>query len=245
MTDKIPLKLVDLGSGAGELREFATTDTIPTSNLNATTSATDTTTGRVWRTNDLVKTTSATDTTAGRMLKVGDFGLGSSAPPLSDLNTGNSGFYSFYNTALNRPCDYGRLFISGGNEAAQIAVNILDGALYSRKYQSGVGWSAWAEVATSANSLGQGQAWQDMTGSRAFSTAYTNSTGRPIQVTAQVTSSAKSGFSMYVSGLIVDTTSLATAGDVVSLSAIVPNGATYFIGAGAGTPSVITWSELR
>lgn len=40
-----------------------------------TTSATDTTAGRVWRTNDLVKTTSATDTTSGRLLQVGAGGV--------------------------------------------------------------------------------------------------------------------------------------------------------------------------
>lgn len=65
---------------------------------NVTTSATDTTSGRLWRTNDLVKTTSDTDSTAGSMLRVGDFGIGSLSPPglpgSDALAAAPSGFYT-------------------------------------------------------------------------------------------------------------------------------------------------------
>jgi hypothetical protein len=43
---------------------------------DATTSATDTTSGRLWRTNDLVKQTSTVDATTGSVLLVGGFGIG-------------------------------------------------------------------------------------------------------------------------------------------------------------------------
>jgi hypothetical protein len=62
---------------------------------DATTSATDTTSGRVWRTNDLVKTTSVTDTTAGRMLRVGDGGLlGRATSHAWDANLATTSFRS-------------------------------------------------------------------------------------------------------------------------------------------------------
>jgi hypothetical protein len=45
-------------------------------NNDKTVHPTDTTSGRLWRTNDLVKTTSYSDTTSGRVLTVGSHGLG-------------------------------------------------------------------------------------------------------------------------------------------------------------------------
>lgn len=101
-----------------------------------------------------------------------------------------------------------------------------------------------------ASCLGLGQTWQDVTTSRASSTTYTNTTGRPIAVVISgITNSSEQGVTGFtVSGLqifmgntssqTVTTTFYSGAGPF-----IVPNGATY-----AATfifTSTKKWSELR
>ena len=259
MAEKIPLKLVDLGSGAGELREFATTDTIPTANLNATTSATDTTSGRVWRTNDLVKTTSATDTTAGRMLKVGDFGVGGTAIVTTNFNQEFAAgrYYNAdpFNTGLPY-ADYWMLEHLVSYQASvfsQRAVGVGSnlGRTFCRGTTAGVATlSPWIEVATSVNSLGHGQTWQDVTWSRALGVTYTNTTDRPIEVS--VTNMSASGSSVYLrmftNGLQVSidaTPPYAAFHAYVSASMIVPNGATYSADNAVAAGTLAVWSELR
>ena len=116
-----------------------------------TTSATDTTAGRVWRTDDLVKTTSATDTTAGRVLKVGDFGLGgTSGNDVTDANLAvRNGFYRLMSPYTNSP---------DGVSAVDMVVNCWganvtqracrsgspDGINYVRSYNGNTySWGAW------------------------------------------------------------------------------------------------------
>lgn len=87
--------------------------------------------------------------------------------------------------------------------------------------------------------LGLGQTWQDVTGSRAANTTYTNSTGKPIAVCGITTGA--SGFSFAINGAVVVTASH-SAGNFNCATIIVPAGATYSMTAG----SVFTkWSELR
>lgn len=75
----------------------------------ATASASDTTSERLWRTNDLVKQTSAKDVTSGSVLVVGAGGLMTSAPQLTsndyDLDTDYCGFARNNNgaAAVNYP----------------------------------------------------------------------------------------------------------------------------------------------
>lgn len=81
------------------------------------------------------------------------------------------------------------------------------------------------------------QTWQDVTGSRALATVYTNSTGRPIQIF--VTGNFDSG-SVVLNGTTIAFTD-GTAFAFINL--IIPAGQTYRIN---GTSAVITsWSELR
>lgn len=78
---------------------------------------------------------------------------------------------------------------------------------------------------------GIGQSWQDMTGSRALSTTYTNTTGRPIFVVfeGQGTTTASFTLNLFVSGLVAAKTNPYTSvsGQIASVSAVVPLGATY------------------
>ena len=58
---------------------------------------------------------------------------------------------------------------------------------------------------TAASSLGVGQTWQNVTSSRALGTTYTNSTGKPIQVsvTAELGGVGTSNTHLFVNGGVV------------------------------------------
>jgi hypothetical protein len=109
-----------------------------------------------------------------------------------------------------------------------------------------------AMLTTAASSIGVGQTWQDVTGSRALSTTYTNSTGKPIQVNAWMAVSGSPAGNvdagLTVGGVVVMFASNyfnAAAGNrFANVTGIVPNGTTYSVTAptGAGT---LNWVELR
>jgi hypothetical protein len=85
-------------------------------------------------------------------------------------------------------------------------------------------------------SLGMGQSWQVVTGSRAYNTTYTNTTGRPILVSASSTNAVNTDF--VVGGVIATTTGPFNTSQVV----LVPAGATYSLNGGA---TLYRWSEFR
>jgi hypothetical protein len=100
---------------------------------------------------------------------------------------------------------------------------------------------------TSVQPVGVGQTWQLVTGSRAYGTTYTNSTGRPIMVaiTNQSTSGAGS-INITVGGVqIYDIAANAVFGsNYGAVTFIVPAGATYSATA-AGNAALNKWAELR
>lgn len=108
------------------------------------------------------KTTSATDTTAGRLLKVGDFGLGGTPIVLTssvDINTlTGCGFYYPNAACTNLPvADWGMLIHSGltTGTATQTWVCLSSGLgrqgwSYSRASNIGV-WSTWVRNWDSSN----------------------------------------------------------------------------------------------
>lgn len=89
------------------------------------------------------------------------------------------------------------------------------------------------------NTIGVNQSWQDVTGSRALSTTYTNSTGRPIMVLITMTVGAGVG-NVIVNGLTIGSTDAAT-GTNTPITFIVPIGGTYSITGDA----IVRWAELR
>ncbi|WP_165672130.1 phage tail protein [Metapseudomonas otitidis] len=90
-------------------------------------------------------------------------------------------------------------------------------------------------------SVGDGQAWQDVTASRASGVTYTNSSGRPKLVSIFAANGlATRGIS--VGGVLVSQfTPIASGSISTTISAVVPNGATYSVTAGT---SINTWMEL-
>lgn len=93
--------------------------------------------------------------------------------------------------------------------------------------------------------IGQTQAWTGVTGSRALSTTYTNTTGRPISVLVSASVPSSGDVSAVVNGSVI---AHAGGGSATStegtLSFIVPPGATYGT-AVTGAVALTSWFELR
>lgn len=98
------------------------------------------------------------------------------------------------------------------------------------------------EALTAMSSLGYGQTWQNVTGSRVAGTTYTNTTGKPI--TLSITSGAvnNNSISVLVNGLSIYNGAIGSSIPFAHTAVvIVPPGATYSATAGGA----LTWMELR
>ena len=107
---------------------------------------------------------------------------------------------------------------------------------------------AGGNALTGMLSLGYGQTWQNVTASRAHSTDYTNSTGRPIKVSITCNTGASSGsVSLRVDGLnIINAIGFSAADNTRQLYADVPNGSVYrLVNSSGSAPANITWMEHR
>ena len=106
---------------------------------------------------------------------------------------------------------------------------------------------AGGNALTSMNSLGYGQTWQNLTGSRLPSTTYYNTTGKPIEVSAQVQTSTNTvgTLTATVNGIQVALSAIAAsvANYAGGVTFIVPPSASYSVASTYG--SITTWAELR
>lgn len=105
----------------------------------------------------------------------------------------------------------------------------------------GVGGQALA----ARSSLGYGQTWQDVTGSRVLGTTYTNTTGRPIVVSVMMYfASGANNSGLKVNGADIQRfIGNNNAGGIgATVSAVVPNGGTYAVDSSA---PITRWVELR
>tara|TARA_R110000765_G_scaffold244631_7_gene346876 strand:+ start:7551 stop:8201 length:651 start_codon:yes stop_codon:yes gene_type:complete len=93
-----------------------------------------------------------------------------------------------------------------------------------------------------ASTLGRGQTWQDVTGSRANATTYTNITGRPIQLFINMLDSGTVIPAQFLIGgvAVMNFTDL---GANIVINPIIPTGQTYRIELNGN--SISTWWELR
>lgn len=96
---------------------------------------------------------------------------------------------------------------------------------------------ATTQTTAATPTIGFGQTWVDVVASRAAGTTYTNSTGRSIQVGIRSQGQAAV---LRVNGVIAAQSGINNASNFIG--AIVPNGNTYQLQAGAPKPN---WSELR
>lgn len=129
----------------------------------------------------------------------------------------------------------GLLRLSRGNAGAPIVDAITVNADNSVSFPGNV----------ASGVLGAGQTWQNVTGSRAVGTTYTNSTGKPICVSvfSVVYSNGSSVLEGYVQGVLVARhRHQSNYTEVNWISFIVPNGSTYSIGSYV---AIEGWMELR
>jgi hypothetical protein len=100
-----------------------------------------------------------------------------------------------------------------------------------------------AELATAVQPIGVGQTWTNVTGSRALSTTYTNSTGRPIQLYIVCTGGSSNGATVTIAGVTPAQLYTNVAGGRVAFFVIIPSGVTYLLGDSGAT--IHSWWELR
>ena len=158
---------------------------------------------------------------------------------ITDLTVADGGTGASSITANSVILGNGTSALSGNLIAPSTSGNVLT--------SNGTTWTS----ATPAGSLGVGQTWQNVASSRALGTTYTNSTGKPIAIAVQGTStgSGSFGFSVFVSGveILANVPYSANAGYQVSVFFIVPTSTTYSVSAVSGTSgtSLAKWFELR
>lgn len=92
--------------------------------------------------------------------------------------------------------------------------------------------------------VGQGQTWTDMTSSRALSTTYTNSTGKPIMVSVN-TNSGQAVANGFVNGVQIQWQANYYTGSITSVCYIVPPDATYQVTMSGTGGTIQKWFELR
>jgi len=93
------------------------------------------------------------------------------------------------------------------------------------------------------SSLGYGQTWQSVTGSRVLSTTYYNVTGKPIQLSASVIISASQSATLTVNSAVSSNSSVAASSTQIPFFAVIPPGMSYSIATTGG--SIGNWYELR
>jgi hypothetical protein len=108
-------------------------------------------------------------------------------------------------------------------------------------------------LATAVTPIGAGQTWQNVAGSRAVGTTYTNTTGRPIQVQVCSRSSVGNNVArLTIDGIIVSafkdndyyTASAITPHSITNMG-LVPAGSTYSITNSNSGTAIQYWAELR
>jgi hypothetical protein len=126
-----------------------------------------------------------------------------------------------------------------GNDTSALSGNLVAPSTSGNVLTSnGTTWTSAA-----ATSIGVGQTWQDVTGSRIAGTTYTNSTGKPIVFFISTINSTSNTLTLIVSGVTVAIQYTTSAGNnTANLQAIVPNGATY---SATSAKSIASWVELR
>jgi len=111
--------------------------------------------------------------------------------------------------------------------------------------------AATGTVALTSDVIGVGQTWQNVGSSRALGTTYTNSTGKPIQLSVTINhpAGANSEISISVNSVVIgglaDTYGGNSPALKMALQHIIPAGATYAISIVLGSPTIASWFELR
>lgn len=133
--------------------------------------------------------------------------------------------------------------LGNGTSAIQTVAPSTSGNVLT---SNGTTWTSTTPV----SGIGSGQTWQNLSSSRAYTTTYTNSTGKPIMVCVQGSIASTGGFlniSLTVDGLVVSQNggNNVVPSSLFTAQAIVPNGSTYSGNASSNGTITKTWFELR
>ena len=201
-------------------------------------------------------TESTGDATPGRVLKAGDFGWGGSvAPPLTGAGAADAlTAGGVWRVAAEDVATVGapagaaagvllHLPYTSALTGVQLYFNAGSPTRGWLRRRSGGVWQAWVEFATSDNTSGFGQTWQDMSGSRMHSTAYQNTTGRPIVVCVKLDNDAARTFDLSADGAAWVSVAVGSGAAGVAVTAIVPNG--HYYRASGALAGDSPWAELR
>lgn len=107
----------------------------------------------------------------------------------------------------------------------------------------GVGGQAFAAM----SSLGYGQTWQNMTGSRAIGTTYYNTTGKPITVSGYAINSTAGVLTLSINGTVTWAFAAASGAPQMPFYGVIPVGGSYVLTQNSGTLTLSggVWNELR
>jgi hypothetical protein len=92
---------------------------------------------------------------------------------------------------------------------------------------------------------GSSQSWQNVSGSRALTTTYTNSTNKPIFVVVQCIVSGGSTAELHVDTIAFSGSTGSGAGSSTAVFAVVPAGSTYRAQVNGAAATSVNWAELR
>ena len=107
---------------------------------------------------------------------------------------------------------------------------------------NGTAWTSATPTVVRGLGLG-GEVWNDVTGSRALGTTYTNSRGYPIMISMYGSGAGSSSTQIYVNGTLVyqNNAQWNGAGAIPGGCLIIPDGATY---SASLSSALVKWSEL-
>jgi len=177
------------------------------------------------------------------MYQIDSSGIATSLP--TPAAAGTPGYFTNGNPATATPATV--LDADWFNAVMMELVNIVTAASITptKGTNSQVLTALQALFSQQSQTFGVGQTMTDVSGSRAFNTNYTNTTGKPIAVYVQATTPSGGGaVGLFIAGSESAVSVNSAAGGIIGLTGIVPAGLTYQIGT-TGSVSAGSWKELR
>jgi phage-related tail fiber protein len=171
-------------------------------------------------------------------------GLTMTLPSASLANVRNGDIVTIVNTNSNAAtvaANGSDTIYRGSGTVASFSLQPGDCAVFER--QSATQWLLVSCV-SNFGPLGAGQTWQNLTGSRALNTNYTNTTGKPMAVNVYWSAGAPAQINFVVAGATGDVAGNGSTG-FCSSRVIVPPGATYNLSVASGSPTIGAWYELK
>jgi hypothetical protein len=144
----------------------------------------------------------------------------------------------------------GTYTVSTSQTVASTTITALNPTFTATGVATGTGTAqvtTWTSSSNPKFNIGVNQTWTDVTSTRALSTTYTNSTGKPIQVSVTVNGSGNSipsnpASTFLIGGVVVGKIWSSDSSQAGSpYTHIIPNGVTY----SATGNTLISWFELR